>query len=793
MRKQAASGLLYAALALVSEGLSLQAPPQSLLNEDSVFDQNAEIREVEENWAQAVRRAQEHVKSLSLDDKISLLHGQDADMGYVGYVNAKKHTLGKDDVVIVRDTEHSKAAEKAHASKSSKHSGKHHLKRVHSLLEVHALNDTNIELRMQDGGQGFRTHGDNTPITATQFPGLLGLASTFNVAASKEYGEALAEEFVNKGANVVLGPELDIARVPHSGRTFESLSGEDPYLGATLVKPYIRAVQSRGIIAVMKHFQNNNHESARHWTNVEVSDRTQHELYLPPFKAGIEAGAGGVMCSYNKVYGHYACENPKLLKEFLREDLGFKGFVISDWGGVYDAIRSAKNGLDIEMTGSHNPNYHFKHLQLHLRNGNVAQEDIDTMATHVLSAMYAAGQFDTHIPKPMALGANVRTDQHLKVAKEVALDGAVLLKNDKDVLPLTPKGKTIALLGKHCDWHGGHENWAGPRDDVYMGGGSGYVRAKPVTPLEAFQSKWAGATIKLSQDASAATGADVAIICAGSHGSEGDDRDDIKLGQAQELAMTARKNIGAGKVVMLALAPGMFTTEWLGDVDAALVMFVPGEVVGPAAADLLDGTSNPGGRLPVSLPNLNEQRFTRQQWPGHITHRVTVVKNQVVQKAAAKGVKGASQQAMYSEEYSEGSLVGYRWYDAEGGKAAFPFGFGLSYTKFQIWDIQKTTAGSSVEVTVRVKNIGTRAGSTVPQLYVSFPSMKPVLRQLRGFSKVYLKPGTDRLVKFQLDEDAFRYYDETAKRWQSVLNREDITISVGDNSADLHLKTVLKH
>mmetsp|Transcript_62274 Transcript_62274/g.136988 ORF Transcript_62274/g.136988 Transcript_62274/m.136988 type:complete len:905 (-) Transcript_62274:104-2818(-) len=658
----------------------------------------------------AQKCAQKFVKTLSIAQKVSMLHGKTGGMGYAGYLEPK--------------------------GVNSKQGA--------------------MRLTMNDGPQGYNGYQEQLFGNATQFPDLISIAASFDEATAQRYSAALADEFKIKGCNVLLGPDVEVVRAQRSGRTFESLSGEDPYLGNRLARVYVGEVRKRGIIATAKHWLNNNQETHRQQVNVEVSDRAQHEIYMQPFKGAIEAGVGAVMCSYNKVYGTYACENSKLLKELLRKDLGFKGFVVSDWGGTHDAAKSAQGGLNVEMPEPKQ----YAQLQELVSSGVVPQATIDELASQVLSSMYAAGHFDGSFKLawqwPPMFFRDATSDQHRAVARRTITDSAVLLKNSASTLPLSTAGLKIVLVGQTCkDAKGVGQGSA------YSAGGSGYVATtRAVTPLEGLKRQIKDATITWAGDASGIEGADVVVVCAAAHAEEGSDRKDLTLPVVGQLLHNLR-NLPGGqemKVVVAAFLPGAVTTEWIELADAALVLWMPGEQVGPALADLLTGAAEPGGRLPVTFPRVDEQRFTAEQFPG-----VNLLST-----------------------FSEGVLVGYRWNDANGVEAAFPFGYGLSYTEFKFSAFTAACDTSGATVSLQVANVGMRAGSAVPQVYVGFPSLKPVLRQLRGFKKVHVPAGSTVAVTFHLVAEDWSFYDISQQAWSSASDLgEQITISVGTSSADL--------
>jgi len=637
-----------------------------------------------------------------------------------------------------------------------------------------------MPLSMNDGPQGYNSYGKYKG-ASTQYPSLLTVAASWSTATARAYASAIAEEFVAKGANVLLGPDVEVLRAPLAGRSFETISGEDPFLGSTLVQPFVKAVQDHGIVVCVKHFLDNNQEIYRQSMNVEVDDRAQHEIYLPVFKSAFDSGANAVMCSYNKVYGHYACENDKILTKYLREELKFHGFVLSDWGATHDAMNSMRAGLDIDMQKDDPqvrlPDEYHKLPDL-LKSGDITQEDIDKKVVHVLAAMRVSGLFDGRFAVPASwpqdtmgiqrgeqkqlVQADTTSDAHRAVARQTIIDGAVLLKNDNGALPLA-EGAKIVMVGSRCNQA---EDPKIKQGSVYSGGGSGFVDTdKTITMLAGVQAVNPGVTASI--DASGAKGADISVVCAAAHSEEGWDRKDLILPEAKELVTALRQQSPKQKIVVVASVPGAVTTEWVKDADALLVLFEPGEQVGPALADILTGKASPGGRLPISFPKEGEQRFTSKQYPGECPPPNTWCPNMTA-------------------TFSEGVLVGYRWNDATDHPSAFPFGFGLAYTEFEYSDFDIRCKDGQVFVSVQVKNTGGRDGAAVPQLYVSFGSLKPIVRQLRAFQKVQVPKGEATTVTFELGADDWTFFDNKTNKWASAVERRDtVRVSIGSSSTDL--------
>lgn len=673
-------------------------------------------------WDAAEARAKALLSTLELDDKVALLRGQNLPWpndrhGYAGYINPNYYFRNK----------------------------------------------CAMPLTLNDGPQGYNHYQKKLAGTTTQFPALLSVAASFDPKVAEKYAAAIAEEFVAKGANVMLGPDVEVGRNSLSGRSFETLSGEDPYLGSQLVAPFVRELVKQGIIVTVKHWLDNNEEDFRQTMSVTVDPRAQHEIYMPVFKAAFDAGASAVMCAYNKVAGTHACENKHLLQTLLRDDLGFRGFVMSDWGATHNAELSANHGLDMEMPGGADDKFHT--LPRLLKEGKLHEGTIDKMAGHVLASMYAAGHFDGKFKfasTEAALDKNVTSDEHRQVAFQTIIDSAVLLKNENATLPLDGKVKKVVLVGKYCNQKLEPSYGQG---DVFSGGGSGFVMTNlAISPLEGIQAHFKDAEVTWSSTASGAKGAHVAVVCVAGHAEEGWDRANLTLPEAKELVSALRQQSKKKKIIVLAFIPGAVTTEWLEDADAALAFFMPGEQVGPAVAQLLSGAASPGGRLPVSLPAEDEQRFTPQQYPGSPFNDINMV-----------------------SEWSEGVLVGYRWNDATSKPSAFPFGFGLAYTSFKFKHIKASCShGEAVTISLTVANTGAHDGAAVPQVYIGFPSLKPALRQLRGFQKVHLSAGEKVSVAFDLASDAWSVWDEPSRKWVSAMQRgEEVTFSIGSSSADL--------
>src|SRR5581483_10890579 len=599
------------------------------------------------------------------------------------------------------------------------------------------------DLVLNDAGQGV---GDQEQGT-TAFPAPIAQAASWDPGLQQRFGAALGREAWQKGVNVQLAPDVNIARVPLNGRNFEAF-GEAPYLTGRAAAAEIQGIQSQHVIADVKHYAGNNQETNRMTVSSDVDERTLHEIYLPGFEAAVKDGrAGSVMCAYNKVNGVYMCEQPELLTKILKREFGFDGFVVSDWGGTHSTVTAANAGLDMEMdiqTGQ----YFGQALKDAVLSGKVPKGRLDDMVRRILRTMFRVGLFDDPAAaEPGAFAADVETADDVALSRTIAEEGTVLLKNAGPALPLG-SGKRIAVIGEP----------AGPAGaaNVYNGGGSSHIpelgsKADVVSPLAGMQQRAlaSGDTVVYADGSStadavaAATAADVAVVFAGQEDSEGTDR--------ASLALTGGT---------CTLVGGTVSMPWLGGVKAVVEAWYPGQEDGNAIAAVLFGDVNPSGKLPETFPRSESQLPTRtaQQYPGVDGHAV----------------------------YSEGLLVGYRWYDARGLQPLFPFGHGLSYTTFAYSGLSVAKSGGSVTVSFTVRNGGQRAGAEVAQVYVGDPGAagEPP-RQLKGFQKVFLQPGESRVVSISLGPRAFAAWDVASHQWKVGAGR--YRVFVGSSSRDLRL------
>jgi beta-glucosidase len=613
-----------------------------------------------------------------------------------------------------------------------------------------------------NGPAGVGPAGDTPQKPATALPAPIALASSWDVALAKRYGVVIGKEGKDLGEDLLESPDINIARVPQNGRTFEAF-GEDPFLVSQMAVAEIEGIQSQGVIANVKHYAANNQENNRSKVNVVIDERALHEIYLPAFEASVkEAKVGSLMGAYNKVNGLYCCENPELLDQILKKDWGFKGFVTSDFGAVHSTAPSALAGLDLEMpTGK----FFGTNLESAVESGQVPMSVIDDKLIRRFRTMMQFGLFD-HATKSRAIAARKNGAE----ARLIAEEGMVLLKNVGNELPLDPKSlRSIALIG--------------PFATNAMTGGGGSSQVKPlytVSPADGIRQR-VGSKVKvavadgksITEAVALAKSSDAAIIMVGDAATEGRDHL-LTLGGNQDELIEAVAAANPRTILILKTGSAIFM-PWVDKVPAILEAWYPGEEDGNAVAAILFGDLNPSGKLPITFPKslADLPANTPEQYPG---------------------VNGAA-------HYSEGVFVGYRHFDAQKIEPLFPFGYGLSYTEFAFKNLaivpKKVStgrdSGPAVEVDLDVANTGKRAGKTVVELYVGIPSSAAVPQppaQLKAVEKVALKPGQTRHVRLKLNARAFGYWDTNTPGWK--ITPGAYRILVGPSSRDLQLQDRLQ-
>ncbi len=614
-------------------------------------------------------------------------------------------------------------------------------------------------LTLADGRAGV----GNKAKDVTLLPAPIAAASSWDPALLHEFGRVLGEEEWGKGTNVALSPSIDVVRVPEWGRTFESY-GEDPYFNGVMAAAEIQGIQSQGPIANANMYLTMNQESDRFHEDSVVDERTLQEIYLPPFAAAVRDGrVGTLMCAYVKTNGVYSCENAQILEDFLRKELGFQGWVMSDWGATHSTIDAANNGLDQQMPDD---SYFGAALKAAVLANRVSQAKIDEHVRHILVTMFRFGLFDK-APGGNWM-SNVRSPQHDEFSRHVAEQGTILLKNAGGLLPLQ-QGTSIAVIGE-----------AGKNQPKAEGGGSsGVVPPYVVSPWEGI-GKRAGSGGAVSYDdggdparaAQAASNAHTAIVVVHTDETEGSDRPNLQLPGNQDQLIEAVAKVNRRTLVVLDTG-GPVLMPWADRVAGIVEAWYPGQEDGNALAAVLFGDVNPSARLPLTFPRTAAAIPTSRkvQWPGVSGH------------------------SMYSERLN----VGYRWYDATGTKPLFPFGFGLSYTKFQLshlsikrdrFSAEELSNGATASMTISVTNTGARDGAEVVQLYVAHPAVNgEPPHQLGSFGKVWLRRGETKPVNLSVDGRAFSIYDPAGHQW--TIEPGAYGILVGTSSRDLPLKATI--
>lgn len=638
------------------------------------------------------------------------------------------------------------------------------------------------DLYYADGSAGASVA--NGPATA--LPSSLASAASWDLAEAYKYGTVIGTELFDYGINVNLGGNVNMTgREPRDGRTFET-KGEDPILAGKISAAHISGVQSQNIIGCTKHFSFNDQESGRTTANAIIDERGGRESDLLAFEIAVkDSNVQSVMCSYNLTNGTYSCENNHLLNEVLKGDWGFPGFVMSDWWATHSTVPAANSGLDQEQPQS----LYFASLLSAVTSEQVTQTRLDNMVHRVLRAMYEVGLFDHPVtiqPIPAAADA--------AIAQEAEEQGAVLLKNAGNQLPLSPSVQSIALIGSKADTavlSGGGSAQVQPVGGAILGPKPcppcfAQVTWDPSSPLQAIQAKAPGANVQYADgsDASAAAtlaaSSQVAIVFVNQWASEGMDEASLALSDLvdttpidQDALVSAVAAANPHTIVVIE-SGGPVLMPWLAQVSAVLEAWYPGQNGGPAIANLLFGGVNPSGKLPITFPASDDQlpRPAIPQPPDSSTP--------------------------FAVNYSEGYNVGYKWFDAKGLTPLFPFGFGLSYTTFSIASPALTNNLSSTttpnfQVTFTLANTGAVAGAEVAQVYLGLPpSLNEAPKRLVGWQKVKLDPGASQNVTVEVDQKdsshPMSYWDTAAGSWEVASGQ--YTVYLGNSSAQSSLVTV---
>ncbi|MCF7940078.1 MAG: glycoside hydrolase family 3 C-terminal domain-containing protein [Spirochaetia bacterium] len=609
---------------------------------------------------------------------------------------------------------------------------------------------------------------------ATAYPAPVAMAASWDRELIREVGDAIGEEARAQGVSILLGPGVNIARVPTCGRNFEYL-GEDPYLAGEMASSYIQGVQGRGVITTVKHFACNNSDYDRHKSDSVVDERTLHEIYLPAFKkAVLQGGSLGVMSAYNQINGTYASEHAYLLQEVLRGAWGFDGFVMSDWNSLYSTDGPVKNGLDLEMPG---PKWlSSKRIHQALQQKRIAEADLDRMVFDLLYAFIRTGIFDR---PAIDAQAQTRSKRHQHTVSRCADEAVVVLKNDNRLLPLNRYAlERVAVIGPHGllpNTGGGGSSYMLQRRRIH--GIYDALRLNAVETEVVYIESISG--LIDDQDIPYLAQADAVVIAAGFDRvteSEGYDRS-YRLPHAQERLIEQAAAVNSRCIVVLHGGGDMECSSWVDTVGALLHVMYLGEQAGDAVARVIYGDVCPSGRLPFSMVRKYSDIEAARWYVRHPEHM------NIMRVIGPQG--NPKIRKVTPMPYNEQLMVGYRHLDTHGIEPLFPFGFGLSYTTFVISDGAVTGAGRHAEITFKVRNTGDTAGSEVIQLYVhdQEASVFRPEQELKGFVKVHLEPGEEIGSKITIDEDAFSYYDTVSHSW--VVEPGIFELRLGTSSRDI--------
>jgi beta-glucosidase len=621
-------------------------------------------------------------------------------------------------------------------------------------------------IRMSDGPHGLRKEkgegGFRETIPATCFPPAVTMASSWDKELVEKIGKAIGEECQAEGVNILLGPGVNIKRSPLCGRNFEYYS-EDPYLSSTLALHFIKGVQSQGVGTSIKHFCANNQEYRRLTINAIIDERTLREIYLASFERAVKEGKPWtVMCAYNKVNGEYCSENKYLLTDILKDEWGFEGFVVSDWGAVNERVKGLIAGLDLQMP--YDEGLGDKKIIDAVKKGEISEEVLDKTVERILKIVFKAVENKKE---------NFSYDKiaHHKLAREVARECFVLLKNEDNILPLKREG-TIALIGAFA------------KNPRFQGGGSSHVNPTFVDNAYDEILKLAGEKVRvlyadgyrldtdevdenlIESAKDIAKRSDVVIIFAGlpeRYESEGYDRPHMKMPENHNRLINEIAKIHENVIVVLSNGSPV-EMPWIDKVKGILETYLGGQAWGGAVADILFGVISPCGKLAETFPKKLSDNPSYLNFPGE-DDRV---------------------------EYREGIFIGYRYYDKKEMEVLFPFGYGLSYTTFEysdlILDKKEITDNETLRVRVKVKNTGNYPAKEIIQLYVRDVQSSVIRpeKELKGFEKVFLNPGEEKEIEFILDKKAFAYYNIDIKDW--YVETGEFEILIGKSSRDIVLK-----
>jgi beta-glucosidase len=682
------------------------------------------------------QRADLVLKQMTLDEKILLMHGQ----GMPGWSRPMPRTyLGNQGAGFV--------------------------------LGIPRLGIPQIE--MSDAAYGVRSSASNGRYS-TALPANIAAAASWDPEASCDYGALIGRELRAQGYNMTLGGGVNLTREPRNGRTFE-YQGEDPLLAGTMGGNRIKCEQAQHVIGDIKHYVMNDQESGRDEVDVIIGKRAMHETDMLAFQIGIGIGdPGAVMCSYNAINGDYACQNKYTLTDVLKKEWGFKGFVVSDWGGTHSTVKASAAGLDNEQPMD---DFYGEKLKQAVEAGTVPMAQLNDHVHRILRSMFLAGLFDFPTQKSV-----VDVEGGFAIARRIAEQSIVLLKNKNGVLPLDRSAvHSLAIIGPHAG------------TGMISGGGSAQVDPPgqpaapwqsqvwfPTSPLKAVSAAAPAAQASFdsgadpAEAAALARKADVAIVFVYRWMSEGEDLPNLSLPGNQDALIEQVAEANPRTIVVLETGTAV-VMPWINKVAGVVEAWYAGSKGADAVANVLFGNVNPSAKLPITFPlsvaDLPHPDLIKPP-PGH-------------NAGAGAVLNSEDAKPTFTVRYDEGLKVGYKWYDAENKPVLFPFGYGLSYTTYDYSDL-KVTEGKEPTVRFSVRNAGARAGAEVAEVYVALPaSADEPPKRLAGWSKVLLNPGESKQVSLAINPRELSIYDENTGAWKQLPGR--YTFMVGGSSKDLPL------
>lgn len=595
------------------------------------------------------------------------------------------------------------------------------------------------------------------PKKSTDFPAPILLASTWNIKLAYDYAESIGEECRAANIGVLLGPGMNIYRISQCGRNFEYF-GEDPFLAGSIIEKYVKGLQSTGTVATLKHFVANNTDYFRRKSNSVVDERTLHEIYAFAFKAGIDAGARAVMTAYNLVNGEWCGQSAYVINDLLRQQLGFKWLVMTDWWSVYDGRKLAKSGQDLEMPYT----IALENARELLEEGKIKESDINRMVRSILTTCFSMKLFERKADSSYY----ATFPAHVETALQTAREGVVLLKNDNSILPIKKEINNILLTGDFVK-------------NIAEGGGAAEVDGYDMVSMFQAITDEFGDRVNFIETPTIEQikSANMVLCNVGTMDSEGRDRP-FSLPRDQEMKVQLCVNNNPNTVVIVTSGSGVRMTDWNDKAAAVLYCWYAGQIGNVAIAEILSGKTNPSGKLPITI----EKDFKDSPGYGYTLGEALY---------DDWNSEGERDHPVYNVEYDEGVFVGYRWYESKNIEPLYRFGHGLSYTTFEYSELniskEQFKEDDEILISVLIKNSGNMQGSEIVQLYIedAESSVERPEKELKGFKKIQLKPGESKKAEFIIDKKDFSFWNPNTKDW--FAEKGQFIIHIGASSADIKL------